>query len=219
MIATGEKMSITQIEGSFPQDPLPTKAEREAFVKNWTSPPDDKFKEYFLNWEKRDVMSSQAFCDIVDWNEAMHYIDDATGLCGFVSSFRGQFGGDVAYNIHNIPELIASATGIEMDKDKLWKVFQRNRTLVRAINARRGLRRKDERPPEDHWAVRNEEMEQKMLDDYYAFKGWNKEGIPTQETLDKLGLDFVSEDFLKRGILTENENISEKDISAAKEKI
>ena len=35
MIATGEKMSITQIEGSFPQDPLPTMEEREAFVKKW----------------------------------------------------------------------------------------------------------------------------------------------------------------------------------------
>jgi aldehyde:ferredoxin oxidoreductase len=31
MIATGEKMSITQIEGSFPQDPLPTMEERETF--------------------------------------------------------------------------------------------------------------------------------------------------------------------------------------------
>jgi aldehyde:ferredoxin oxidoreductase len=192
--------------------------EREAFVKNWTSPPDDKFKQYFLDWEKRDIMSSQAFCDIVDWNEAMHYIDDATGLCGFVSSFRGQFGGDVAYNIHNIPELIALATGIEMDKDKLWKAFQRNRTLVRAINNRRGLRRQDERPPEDHWAVRNEEMEQKLLDEYYEFKGWNKEGIPTQKTLNSLGLDFVAEDFLKRGILTENENVSDKSTSSASEK-
>ncbi len=218
MIATGEKMSITQIEGSFPQDPLPTLAEREEFVKNWTSPPDDKFKEYFLNWEKRDVMSNQAFCDIVDWNEAMHYIDDATGLCGFVSSFRGQFGGDVAYNIHNIPELIALAAGIEMDKEKLWNVFQRNRTLVRAINNRRGLRRKDERPPEDHWAVRNEEMEQKLLDDYYQFKGWNKEGIPTKETLDALGLGFVSKDFLNRGILSENETVSAKGTPAATEK-
>jgi aldehyde:ferredoxin oxidoreductase len=218
MIATGEKMSITQIEGSFPQDPLPTVEQRKEFVKNWSSPPDDKFKEYFLNWEKRDVMSNQAFCDIVDWNEAMHYIDDATGLCGFVSSFRGQFGGDVAYNIHNIPGLIAFATGIEMDKDKLWQVFQRNRTLVRAINVRRGLRRKDERPPEDHWAVRNEEKEQKLLDDYYDFKGWNKDGIPTKETLDKLGLDFVSEDFLKRGILTEDVNITDKDTSTAKKK-
>jgi len=216
MLATGEKMNITQIEGSFPQDPLPTREEREEFVKKWKAPPDDKFKDYFLNWEKRNDMSNRAFCEIVDWNEAMHYIDDSTGLCGFVSSFRGQFGGDVAYTIHNIPEFITLATGIEMDKDKLWEVFQRNRTLVRAINARRGLRRKDERPPEDHWAVRNEELEQSLLDDYYAFKGFNKEGIPTQETLDKLGLDYVSMDLLKRGILKENENSSTRGGSAGK---
>jgi aldehyde:ferredoxin oxidoreductase len=211
MIATGEKMSITQIEGSFPQDPLPTLEEREAFVKKWSTPPDEKFKKYFLNWEKRNVMSNQAFCDIVDWNEAMHYIDDATGLCGFVSSFRGQFGGDVAYNIHNIPEFISLATGIEMDKDKLWECFQRNRTLVRALNVRRGLKREDERPPEDHWAVRDEEMEQQLLDAYYEFKGWNKEGIPTKETLNKLGLDYVSKDFLQRGILKDNETASAKE--------
>lgn len=218
MIATGEKMSITQIEGSFPQDPLPTREEREEFVKNWTAPPDDKFKEYFLNWEKRDVMSSQAFCDIVDWNEAMHYIDDATGLCGFVSSFRGQFGGDVAYNIHNIPEFISLSTGIEMDKEKLWKCFQRNRTLIRAINVRRGLRRADERPPEDHWAVRDVEREQKLLSQYYGFKGWNEDGIPTKETLDNLGLEYVSEDLLQRGILKENENVSATAMLAGNEK-
>ncbi|OGT82631.1 MAG: aldehyde dehydrogenase, partial [Gammaproteobacteria bacterium RIFCSPLOWO2_12_FULL_52_10] len=94
MIATGEKMSITQIEGSFPQDPLPTREQREDFVKKWEAVPDEKFKQYFLNWEKRNDISDQATCDIVDWNEAMHYIDDSIGLCGFVSSFRGQFGGD-----------------------------------------------------------------------------------------------------------------------------
>lgn len=218
MIATGEKMSITQIEGSFPQDPLPTMEERQEFVDKWASPPDDKFKKYFLEWEKRDVMSNQAFCDIVDWNEAMHYIDDATGLCGFVSSFRGQFGGDVAYNIHNIPELISLSTGIDMDKDKLWEVFQRNRTLVRAVNARRGLRRKDERPPEDHWAVRDEEMEQRLLDDYYAFKGFNREGIPTKETLDRLGLGYVAKDLVKRGILRDEDNFSAAEISVEKDK-
>jgi len=218
MIATGEKMSITQIEGSFPQDPLPTMEQRQAFVDKWTSPPDDKFKKYFLEWEKRNDMSNQAFCDIVDWNEAMHYIDDATGLCGFVSSFRGQFGGDVAYNIHNIPELITLSAGIDMDKDKLWEVFQRNRTLVRAINARRGLRRKDERPPEDHWAIRDEAMEQTLLDDYYDFKGFNKEGIPTKETLDRLGLDYVGKDLLKRGILKDEDNFSAADTSVEKNK-
>src|SRR6185369_128697 len=92
MIATGEKMNITQIEGSFPQDPLPTQEQREEFVKNWEAVPDEKFKQYFLNWKKRSDMSDEATCDIVDWNEAMHYIDDALGFCSFVSSFRGQFG-------------------------------------------------------------------------------------------------------------------------------
>ncbi|GAB6908629.1 putative benzoate-degrading protein BamB [Desulfosarcina cetonica] len=206
MIATGEKMSITQIEGSFPQDPIRDMKERQAFVDKWDAVPDQKFKDYFMNWEKRNLMPTQAFCDIVDWNEAMHYIDDSIGLCGFVSSFRGQFGGDIAYHINNIPEFIALATGMEMDKSILWKDFQRIRNLVRAVNVRRGLRRKDERPPEDHWAVRDEEMEQNLLTEYYKFKGWNDQGVPTQETLKSLDLEFIAEDLVERGILDENGN-------------
>jgi aldehyde:ferredoxin oxidoreductase len=218
MIATGEKMAITQIEGSFPQDPLPTIAERQAFVDKWEAVPDERFKKIFMEWEKRNEISNQASCEITDWNEAMHYIDDATGLCGFVSSFRGQFGGSVPYHMNNIPQIISLASGLEMDKEKLWKNFQRIRTLVRALNNRRGLRRIDERPPEDHWAVRDDAFEQKLLDDYYEFKGWNKEGIPTKETLDKLDLGFVSEDFLKRGILTDSDTVSAKETSTEKEK-
>lgn len=206
MIATGEKMSITQIEGSFPQDPIRDLKERQAFVDKWDAVPDQKFKDYFMNWEKRNLMPTQAFCDIVDWNEAMHYIDDSLGLCGFVSSFRGQFGGDIAYHINNIPEFIALATGMEMDKSILWKDFQRIRNLVRAVNVRRGLRRKDERPPEDHWALRDEEMEQNLLSEYYKFKGWNDQGVPTQETLKSLDLEFIAEDLVERGILDENGN-------------
>jgi aldehyde:ferredoxin oxidoreductase len=210
MIATGEKMAITQIEGSFPQDPLRNKEEKEEFVKKWAPVvPDEKFIKYFMEWEKRNEISNEASCAITDWNEAMHFIDDAIGLCGFVSSFRGQFGGGVTYHMNNIPQVISLATGMEIDKDTLWEIFQRNRNLVRAVNVKRGLRRKDERPPEDHWAVRDEEFEQKLLDDYYEFKGWTKDGIPTKETLDKLDLDYVSEDFIQRGILTDNEGAPE----------
>jgi aldehyde:ferredoxin oxidoreductase len=216
MIATGEKMSITQIEGSFPQDPLPTMEQREEFVKKWEAVPHEKFKEWFLRWEKRNEISNEASCAITDWNEAMHYIDDSLGLCGFVSSFRGQFGGRTGYHVWNIPQLISLSTGLEFDKDKLWKTFQRIRTLVRAVNVRRGLRRKDERPPEDHWAVRDEKSEQKLLDDYYEFKGWNKDGIPTKETLDNLGLNYVSEDFIKRGILGGNGGAPSKETSKEK---
>jgi hypothetical protein len=61
-------------------------------------------------------------------------------------------------------------------------------------------------------------METKLLDAYYEFKGWNNDGIPTKETLDELGLDYVSEDFLERGILTDSEGQPSKEISAGKEK-
>ena len=209
MIATGEKMSITQIEGSFPQDPLPTREQREAFVKKWEAVPDEKFKKYFLEWEKRNEISDQATCDIVDWNEAMHYIDDSIGLCGFVSSFRGQFGGGVAYHMNNIPQIISLATGLDMSKEKLWLCFQRIRTMVRVVNVKRGLRRMHERPPEDHWAVRNEEFEQKLLDTYYQYKGWNKQGIPTRKTLERLDLEYVADELEELGILkAEDEYVS-----------
>lgn len=201
MIATGEKMTITQIEGSFPQDPLPTREEREEFVKNWVALPNNKIRQIFLEWDKRHELSIEASCIICDWNEIMHYIDDAVGICAYLSSFNGQYGGRPPYHIHNIPHLVSLAAGIELDKDGLWEIASRNRNLVRALNVRRGLRRKDERPPEDHWKVRDHEFEQKLLDGYYKFKGWTLDGIPAKETLEKLSLDFVSEEFVQRGIL------------------
>jgi aldehyde:ferredoxin oxidoreductase len=205
MIATGEKMAITQIEGSFPQDPARTLEERQKFVDRWVACPDDKFKKWYLEWEKREYLPVEASCAITDWNEAMHYLDDSLGLCGFVSSFRGQFGGGTGYHVWNMPVVITHATGIEFDKDRLWEVFQRNRNLIRALNVKLGLRRVDEKPPEDHWAVRNHEYEQKLLTAYYSFKGWTEDGIPTKETLDKLSLNYVGDELIERGILTGNE--------------
>jgi aldehyde:ferredoxin oxidoreductase len=204
MYCTGEKMTITQIEGSYPQVPIPDRKKREEFVKKWHSAP-ERFKKWFLEWEPRQNPSVEASVHICDWNETMHYVDDAVGTCAFLSSFTGQFSGTSPYHIYNLPNFISLATGLELDNEGLWEIARRNRNLVRALNIRRGLRRSDEKPPEDHWQIREPEMEVKLLDTYYEFKGWNNEGIPTKETLVKLGLDYVSEDFLQRGILTDNE--------------
>jgi len=202
MYATGEKMNITQIEGSYPQIPIADMEERKQFVDRWDAAP-ERFKKWFMEWEPRAHPTVEASVNICDWNETMHYIDDAIGTCAWLSSFRGQFGGRPPYHIHNLPELITLATGIPLDSDGLWQIGARNRNLVRAINIRRGLRRVDEAPPADHWKVRDPEMEQQLLDAYYEFKGWDKDGVPTKQTLDALGLDFVSEDLAKRGILAE----------------
>jgi aldehyde:ferredoxin oxidoreductase len=105
-----------------------------------------------------------------------------------------------------------------MDEAGLTQVARRNRNLVRAVNIRRGMRRADEKPPEDHWKKRFPELEEKLLDAYYKFKGWNNQGIPTKETLHELSLDYVSEDFLQRGILTDNEGTPSKETSVETEK-
>ena len=210
MYSTGEKINITQIEGNFPQAPFVTREEREEFVKDWIQVPDEKFKKYFLDWELRGEKSIpfyptvEATCEIVEWQEMMHYIDDATGMCAGLSSFPIK----PPYHIHNLPTLISAATGIKIDKEELTKIAKRNRNLVRAVNIRKGMRRKDEKPPKDHWRRRFPELETQLLDEYYKFKGWNNQGIPTEESLQELNLDYVSEDFLKRGILSDVEDSS-----------
>jgi len=207
MYSTGEKINITQIEGNFPQAPFVTREEREAFAKDWIQVPDERFKQWFVDWELRGENSIphyppvNATCEIVNWQEQMHYIDDAIGMCAGLSSFPLK----PPYHIHNLPTFISAAAGFDLDEAGLTKIAKRNRNLVRAVNIRRGMRRKDEKPPADHWKKRFPELETKLLDDYYAYKGWNSQGIPTEESLRDLSLDYVADEFLERGILTTGE--------------
>jgi len=220
MYATGEKINITQIEGQFPQVPFATMEEREEFVRDWIQVPDEKFKQMVLDWEPRGERSNPYYptvdmsVDIVDWQEKMHYIDDVLGVCTGLSSFPLK----PPYHIHNYPKFISAATGIDMDEAGLTQVYNRNRNLVRAINIRRGLRRSDEKPPQDHWKKRFPELEERLLDAYYKFKGWNMDGIPTKETLQELDLAYISEDLIKRGILREEQDTPSKKTSVETDK-
>ncbi|NIS17784.1 MAG: hypothetical protein GWN67_26880, partial [Phycisphaerae bacterium] len=63
------------------------------------------------------------------------------------------------------------------------------------------------------WQKREPENEQKLLDEYYKFKGWTHEGVPTKLTLDKLGLDDVADELIKRGLIQGDEDICYTDQS------
>ncbi len=208
MYSTNEKISITQIEGNFPQAAFPTSEQREAFVKDWPQVPDDRFKDWVLNWEPRGDNSipyyppPEACSEIVDWMEMLHNIDDALGLCAGMGSFCLK----PPYHIHNYPKLISAALGIDLDEAGLKKIVNRSRNLHRAFNNMRGMRRVDERPPEDHWKRRFPELEENLLSTYYAFKGWNMDGVPTRERLMELDLGYVADELEKRGILKVGEN-------------
>ena len=210
MYSTNEKISITQIEGNFPQAAFPTREEREEFVKDWLQVPDEKFKQYFLDWEPRGEKSipilsrlREMCSEIVDWMEMLHYIDDALGICAGMASFCLK----PPYHIHNYPKLISAATGMDMDEAGLKKIVNRSTGICTGHSIyRRGMTRADEKPPEDHWKRRFPELEEQLLSTYYKFKGWNMDGVPTRERLAELDLGYVAEDLEKRGILKDDQN-------------
>jgi len=169
--------------------------------------PDERFKQWFLDWELRGENSipnyppADATAEIVHWQEMLHYIDDSTGMCAGLSSFPLK----PPFHIHNLPALISAGAGLDLDEEGLKHLTRRNRTLVRANNLRRGLTPADEKPPEDHWKRRFPELEERLLQEYYRFKGWNRDGVPTRETLHELDLDEVADDLEERGILVAQE--------------
>ncbi|RLB23832.1 MAG: aldehyde dehydrogenase, partial [Deltaproteobacteria bacterium] len=135
MWSTGEKANITQIEGQLPQAPLP-KDIREEFVKDWIQIPtgkEEKFKKFILEWGEEGKTfpfwpPPDLICELVEWQENMHYIDDSLGLCAGLSSFPLK----PPYHMHNLPVLVSAGAGIEMDEDRLWETSIRVRNLVRA---------------------------------------------------------------------------------------
>ena len=208
MYSTNEKISITQIEGNWPQTPFPTMEQREDFVKDWPQLPDEHFKQYLLDWEFRGEKANPYYptpemaAEIVDWMEMLHNIDDAVCICAGMSSFCLK----PPYHIHNYPAIISAATGLDLDEDALKKIVNRNRNLHRAFNNRRGMTRAEEKPPEDHWKHRFPELEAQILSTYYKYKGWNMSGIPTREKLEELDLGYVADDLEKRGILKDGQD-------------
>lgn len=208
MYSTNEKISITQMEGQWPQSAFPTMEQREEFVRDWPQLPDEKFKQYLLDWEPRGEKAIPYYptpdiaSEIVDWMEMMHNIDDACGMCCGMSSFCFK----PPYHIHNYPKLISAATGMDLDEAGLKKIVNRSRNLHRAYNNRKGIRRVDEQPPKDHWKRRFPEIEEQLLSTYYKFKGWNHDGIPTREKLEELDLGYVADDLEMRGILNNGQN-------------
>ena len=208
MYATNEKISITQIEGNWPQAPFPSVEARESFVKDWPQLPDEKFKKYFTEWEFRGDKASPHYpppdmaSEIVDWMEMLHNIDDALGICAGMGSFCLK----PPYHINNYHKLISAATGLDLEREDLKKIVNRSRNLHRAFNNIRGMRRADEKPPEDHWKRRFPDIEANLLSTYYTYKGWNQEGIPTRERLEELDLAYVADDLENRGILENGKN-------------
>jgi aldehyde:ferredoxin oxidoreductase len=87
-------------------------------------------------------------------------------------------------------------TGNSMTMEEFLKTGERIFNLKRMYNVRCGISRKDDTLPARFLTLKHEGEGLnpslpplgELLYDYYKFRGWNEEGIPTQEKLKELGL-------------------------------
>ena len=99
-------------------------------------------------------------------------------------------------------KMVNGVTGFGLSAEELERIGERIINLERAFNVREGVRRKDDLLP--HRVMHQpipfgpskgrycppDELN-RMLDRYYALRGWTRDGVPTKERLIALGLEDV----------------------------
>ena len=105
-------------------------------------------------------------------------IHDSLILCRF---YR-----DIYWDWHYLSTIVEMTTGLKLDETGLRKISSTIQNETRKFNLREGLSPKDDTLPKrffdeplgkDGKTIRREDL-QKMLQDYYALRGWSPEGIP-----------------------------------------
>ena len=115
---------------------------------------------------------------------------DALILCRFSQVGK-------AVNVTNHVDWLNLITGWNMEIPEYMKVGERLFNLKRMYNCRFGVSRKDDFLPYRFMTLNRtgEDLTNqlppmgRLLSDYYAYRGWSEDGIPTPDKLEELGLD------------------------------
>jgi aldehyde:ferredoxin oxidoreductase len=141
---------------------------------------------------------------LVKWLYDSRAILECLPTCIFV--VRNTLGIDMRpwLNLYN------ACTGADCTLEEFVRIGERVVNLERAYIVREGFRRRDDTVPrrmleepvaDSHIPPIGKNLDT-MLDDYYQQRGWSIDsGIPTGDTLNKLDLGFVADDFESLGII------------------
>jgi len=108
-------------------------------------------------------------------------IHDALILCRF---YR-----DIYWDWNYLSTIVEVTTGLKLDENQLRKISSNIQNETRRFNLHEGITSKDDTLPKRFFdeplgkegkIIRREDL-QKMLQDYYALRGWNVEGIPKSQ--------------------------------------
>ncbi|MBW2306025.1 MAG: aldehyde ferredoxin oxidoreductase family protein [Deltaproteobacteria bacterium] len=128
---------------------------------------------------------------------------DALGLCHILEGIWGPL------EITPVSvECLNAATGMNMSLEEARRAADRIWNQIRAIMVLDGHSRRTDRLPRRFMEepipegpsagmhITDDQLN-RMLDEYYAYRGWNDNGIPTRERLERLGLADAAADLHK----------------------
>ncbi|NWG04622.1 MAG: aldehyde ferredoxin oxidoreductase family protein [Syntrophaceae bacterium] len=138
----------------------------------------------------------------VFWQENCYMAVDCLGICKYHTVFLGA----TLPNFEDWAKVIYYNTGLEFTPREIWDVAERCNMIERLFNLREGLQREDlkkgdilnhryfDEPtrrgaPDVVGRVIDKEKFRKMIDEFYEYKGLDKNGVPKPETLKRLGLE------------------------------
>ena len=137
----------------------------------------------------------------VFWQENCYMAVDCLGICKYHTVFLGA----TLPNFEDWPKVIYYNTGLELTPEQIWEIAERSNMVERLFNLREGLSRDDLKkgdmlnhryfdepcrrgaPGVVGRAIDREKFS-KMIDEFYAHKGLDKNGVPKPATLKRLGL-------------------------------
>jgi aldehyde:ferredoxin oxidoreductase len=143
----------------------------------------------FRSWDGKPWMAV--------WTQHFTTIADSLGYCKFATIYPG--------STHNLGykqfcETINAITGWDVTVEELMETGERIWNLERMfIQRETGILREGDIPPSVYFQpqplepLKGEKLDrdeyERALDEYYEIRGWTEEGVPTKETLARLGLD------------------------------
>lgn len=125
---------------------------------------------------------------------------DTVGICKFSRHF---------YFVEELPDFFMAVHGYDFDDRELLKLGERVYNLEKAFNVREGFdRMHDTLPPRllnepvreggsKESVITSEELN-RMLDEYYEARGWDRNGTPTRARLEELELNDIADDLKLR---------------------
>ncbi len=155
---------------------------------------DTAYTELFGVGKKIDGLTYEGKAELVKHFQDIFTIIDAAGLCVFVA-IRYTLDTLNGYQPTRITDMVNNATGAGYSQAGLLEAADRVYTLERLFLTRAGFSRADDHlpprmsEPMPAGPIQGETMDLgRVLDDYYAARGWDANGIPTRAKLEAMGL-------------------------------